>query len=54
MDTTADLTAPRRIGFPAQRAHWPHRHEQHPATPGLPRGVEPDEFDESHLIRGYD
>lgn len=54
MDTDADVTAPRRTGFPAQRTHRPHWHEQRTATTGAPRGVEPDEFDESHLIRGYD
>lgn len=53
MDTDADVTAPRRTGFPTQRSHRVHRYEQHPAT-SAPCGTEVDDVDESHLIRGYD
>jgi hypothetical protein len=53
MDTDADVTAPRRTGFPAQRSHHIHHREQRPAT-SAPRGAEIDDLDESHLIRGYD
>lgn len=49
----ADVAAPRRSPFPNQRGHRVTRHE-HRGGNGLPRGAEPDEFDESHLIRGYD
>lgn len=38
---------------PSQRTHRPYRQE-HRGVTAVVTGSDPEEFDESHLIRGYD